>query len=157
MCPVCALCVSFSHPFGYSFTPSLSLCLSSFSFPFSCSGRFRFLFFFCDIISQASSSASSLSLPLSTSSSTSGSLRYSSSRAHSVRVFATSVVFPRDAPLSSLLVSATSRSSSVFTSFSFRVIRFPLARVSLSVLLRLRVLWFRCYDLVLLCFYHGRF
>ena len=41
--------------------------------------------------------------------------------------------------------------------FPFGLFNFPLARVSLSVLLWLRVLWFSCYDLVLLYFYNGRF
>ena len=118
LCPVLALQVYLSRTASL---PSRSLSKNALSF------------FIRSVISEAYSSAG-LSLPSSTvpaSSSASSSFASrprSSLRAHGVRGVAASWAFHRNAPLSSILESATWSSASVFTSFYLSDVQFSSSR-----------------------------
>ena len=118
LCPVCALRLYISRVYSVSPRPR-TLFVSPCS-PSRSLSKNALSFFLRDVISRpysspSSSSSSSSSLPSSS---------ISAFRAHSVHGVAASWAFSRNAPLSSTLAAATWSSSSVFTSFYLKDVRF---------------------------------
>ena len=130
LCPVRALRVYLSRTASLPSHPRslfVSLCAPSRSL-----SKNALSFFIRSVISEAYSSAG-LSLPShlppsSTASSSSASHPHSSIRAYGVRGVAASWAFHRNAPLSSILDSATWSSASVFTSFYLSDVQFSSSR-----------------------------
>ena len=154
LCPVRARHVSFSCPFGCSFTPSLSLFLASFSFPFPLRtfwvSSFHFIILRLLPMPPLCLFLFPLPLPLWGPSVIPLILwRTVFALLHLLWLFPEMLLF---LPFWSQPLHVPLPCSRPFVFFSF-----PLARASLSVLFWLRVLWLSSHNLVLLYFYNGCF